>query len=231
MAEFGNDKRVGVGDRSLHTLIQVQITAVLALPVRFRTVLVAGSGNFSNLDEHVLVHTEAAIGVLVQAETGDDVILVALPVRFRTVLVAGSGNFSNLDEHVLVHTEAAIGVLVQAETGDDVILVGNGALVRAAGDLHVVRRVLLVIGEDGLLVARADERSAAYDRDDVILVGNGALVRAAGDLHVVRRVLLVIGEDGLLVARADERSAAYDHLAVLETLGTHEIENTTFGAI
>ncbi|VWM24470.1 Uncharacterised protein [Collinsella intestinalis] len=105
-------------------------------------------------------------------------------MRFRTVLVACSGNFSNLDEHVLVHTKAAIGVLVQAETGDD-----------------------------------------------VILVGNGALVRAAGDLHVVRRILLAIGEDDLLVARTDERSAAYNHLAVLEALGTHEIENTTLGAI
>ena len=137
MAELGYHEGIGVGHLAVHVLIPIQLAAVRALPVRFRTVLVAGSRNFSNLDEHVLVHTEAAVGVLVQAETGDD----------------------------------------------------------------------------------------------VILVGNGALVRSAGDLHVVRRVLLVIGEDGLLVARADERSAAYDHLAVLEALGTHEIENTTFGAI
>ena len=137
VAAFGDHEGIGVGHLAVHVLIPIQLAAVLALPVRFRTVLVAGSGNFSNLDEHVLVHTEAAVGVLVQAEA----------------------------------------------------------------------------------------------RNDVILVGNGALVRTAGDLHVVRRILLAIGEDDLLVARTDERSAAYDHLAVLEALGTHEIENTTLGAI
>ncbi|VWM24576.1 Uncharacterised protein [Collinsella intestinalis] len=62
--------------------------------MRFRTVLVAGSGNFSNLDEHVLVHTEAAVGVLVQAETGDDVILVGNGTFVRT-----TGDF---EEHTAV---------------------------------------------------------------------------------------------------------------------------------
>jgi len=94
VAEFGKDKRVGVGDRSLHAPIQVQITADLALPVRFRTVLVAGSGNFGNLDEHVLVHAKAAVGILVQAGARDDVILVGNGALVRTA--------GDLEEHAAI---------------------------------------------------------------------------------------------------------------------------------